>query len=226
MELVKARRLLMSNGSLPPLYKKCDYLQTTGYNARIDTGVPGDDETLAFDFDFAIIERVNYGAVFGNHINDSYRSWRLILGGNPGSSPPRNTLVTMHNRKAGSSPTLYLVPSGEGYIGKRVNIQMSSGTCTATSGSYSYTATAVTDMADPASTRNIGIGSGSPTQSGSNALVVRFWSFKITKNGVLIRNYIPCVRSSDNKPGFYDTINNTFNPSIGTADFIAGYNTV
>lgn len=215
---------MMNNGLfLPPEYIKCDYIQTTGYNARIDTGVPGDDGALAFDLDFAIMERVNYGALFGNHINDSYRCWRLILGGNPGSSPPRSVLVTMHNRKAGSSPTLYLAPSGEGYIGNRVNVQMSSGTCTATSGSYSYTATTVTDTSDPASTRNIGIGSGSPTQSGSNALSVRFWHFKIIRNGIMIRNYIPCYRKSDNKVGFYDTINYTFNPSIGTVEFIAGY---
>ena len=221
MDLIATRRRLMSNGPLPPMYRRCDYLQTTGYNARIDTGVYGDDDTLSFDFDFAIMERANYGAVFGNHISDSYRCWRLTLGGNPGSSPPRNTLVTMHNRKAGSSPTLYLAPSGEGYIGNRVNVQMSSGTCTATSGSYSNTATAVTDTADPASTRNIGIGSGSPTQSGSNAMSIRFWHFKIWSQGALVRNYIPCVRVSDNKAGFYDLVNHTFNPSIGTVDFIA-----
>ena len=225
MELKQIRRaLLMSNGLLPPMYKRCDYLQTTGYNARIDTGVPGNDSTLVLDCDFVIAERINYGAIFGNHINDSYRCWRLIMGGNPGSAPPRSTLATMYNRKAGSSPTVYLAPSGEGYIGERVNIKMSYGTITATSGSYSYTATTTTDTSDPASTRNLCIGSGSPTQSGSNAMSVRFIIFKIWSQGTLIRNYTPCVRVSDNKAGFYDLVNKTFNPSIGSVDFIAGNN--
>lgn len=221
MDLIarKKQLMMMNNGLfLPPEYMKCDYIETNGYNARIDTGVQGNDETLAFDCDFTIIGRVNYGALFGNHINDSYRCWRFILAGDP------RALATMYNRKAGSSPTLYIAPSDESYMGRRANVKMSYGECTITSGSHTYTATTVTDTADPASTRNIAIGSGSPGQSGSNALVVRFWNFKILKNGIMIRNYIPCYRKSDNKAGLYDTINYTFNPSIGSVEFVAGYN--
>lgn len=223
MELVKARRLLMSNGPLPPLYKKCDYLQTTGYNSRIDTGVYGDDATLVFDFDYATIERVAYGAAFGNHVNDNTRAWRLI---NPSSSITRYYFAGAYNRRAGSSLNVYVVPEGETFVGKRVNFHMSVGSVTATHGDFSYTATSEADTTTAISTRNIAIGSGSPTQSGSNALVGRFWHFKIWSQNELIRNYIPCVRMSDNKPGFYDIVNNTFNPSIGTVDFIAGYDTV
>lgn len=221
MDLIarKKQLMMMNNGMfLPPEYMKCDYIETNGYNARINTGVPGDDETLSFDFDFTIIGRVNYGALFGNHINDSYRCWRFILAGDP------RALATMYNKKAGSSPTLYIAPSGESYMGRRANAKMSYGECTITSGSHTYTATTTTNTADPASTRNIAIGSGSTGQSGSNALVVRFWYFKIWSQGVLVRNYIPCVRVSDNKAGFYDLVNYTFNPSIGTIDFIAGNN--
>ena len=223
MELVKARRLLMSNGPLPPLYKKCDYLQTTGYNSRIDTGVYGDDATLVFDFDYATIERAAYGAAFGNHVNDNTRAWRLI---NPSSSITRYYYAGAYNRRAGSSLNVYVVPEGETFVGKRVNFHMSVGSVTATYGDFSYTATSEADTTTAISTRNIAIGSGSPTQSGSNALVGRFWHFKIWSQNELIRNYIPCVRMSDNKPGFYDIVNNTFNPSIGTVDFIAGYDTV
>ena len=223
MDLMEARRRLMPNGLLPPIYKKCDYLQTTGYNSRIDTGVYGDDATLVFDFDYATIERAAYGAAFGNHVNDSTRGWRLM---NPSSTITRYYFAAAYNRRAGSSLNVYVVPEGETFVGKRVNFHVSVGSVTATYGSYSYTATSEADTTTAISTRNIAIGSGNPTQSGSNALVGRFWHFKIWSQNELIRNYIPCVRMSDNKPGFYDTVNNTFNPSIGTVDFIAGYDTV
>ena len=38
----------------------------------------------------------------------------------------------------------------------------------------------------------------------------KMWSFKIYEQGVLWRNYVPCIRDSDNMPGWYDTVNKTF----------------
>lgn len=38
----------------------------------------------------------------------------------------------------------------------------------------------------------------------------KMWSFKIYEQGVLLRNYVPCIRDSDNMPGWYDTVNKTF----------------
>ena len=39
-----------------------------------------------------------------------------------------------------------------------------------------------------------------------------------------IEKFIPCVRKSDNKAGFYGIISNSFFPSNGNEDFIAGPN--
>lgn len=38
----------------------------------------------------------------------------------------------------------------------------------------------------------------------------KMWAFKIYEQGVLLRNYVPCIRDSDNTPGWYDTVNKTF----------------
>lgn len=41
-------------------------------------------------------------------------------------------------------------------------------------------------------------------------------------NGDLVRNFIPCYRKADNKPGMYDTVNNVFYTNEGTGDFVVG----
>ena len=43
-------------------------------------------------------------------------------------------------------------------------------------------------------------------------------------NGVLIRDYIPCYRKSDNSPGMYDLVTSTFNAGTGKGSFIVGPN--
>lgn len=220
-ELMEMRRrmLLAQEGFLPPAYQKCDYLQTTGFNSRIDTGVPGNDETLVFDFDYATIVRQAYAAAFGNYLGETSRCWRLINPGGTGDA--RNYLCTALNRRANSTVTVNVVPSEESMVGKRINFLVSFGKCVSRYGDYTETVTADPDGTAEISTRNIAIGASHPALTGGT-IVGRFWHFKIWRGGRLIRNYVPCYRKADNKAGFYDTVNHTFNPSIGTAEFIAG----
>ena len=42
--------------------------------------------------------------------------------------------------------------------------------------------------------------------------------------GDLTRHYIPCYRKSDNTPGMYDLVTDTFNAGTGTGYFIVGNN--
>jgi hypothetical protein len=53
----------------------------------------------------------------------------------------------------------------------------------------------------------------------------RIYSAKFTQNSTIVRNFIPAVRKSDNEPGLYDTVNNTFYTNVGTGEFTVG-NTV
>lgn len=59
--------------------------------------------------------------------------------------------------------------------------------------------------------------------SGSNSQTVsaEIYSFKIYTGNLLERDYVPC-KNANNIAGFYDLVNSTFNPSSGSADFIAG----
>ena len=45
---------------------------------------------------------------------------------------------------------------------------------------------------------------------------------KIWKAGVLVRDFIPAIRNSDNVVGMYDTVSGTFYENAGTGDFTAG----
>lgn len=50
----------------------------------------------------------------------------------------------------------------------------------------------------------------------------KIYSFKVERNGVLLRNLVPAVRTSDSKVGLYDTMTGTFYANAGTGQFTAG----
>lgn len=58
----------------------------------------------------------------------------------------------------------------------------------------------------------------------SNSIGTRckFYSFKIWDNEILVRNYVPCYRKSDNVIGMYDLVNDTFNVNAGSGTFGKG----
>ena len=53
---------------------------------------------------------------------------------------------------------------------------------------------------------------------------IKIYNLKISENGILIRNFIPCYRKSDNEIGLYDIVNNVFYTNQGTEEFLKGSN--
>lgn len=49
---------------------------------------------------------------------------------------------------------------------------------------------------------------------------------KIWDDSILVRNFIPCYRKSDNEIGMYDTVNKVFYTNQGTGTFLKGNNVV
>ena len=47
---------------------------------------------------------------------------------------------------------------------------------------------------------------------------------KITVDGTLVRNFVPCYRKSDNIVGLYDLVNGVFYTNAGTGNFAKGKN--
>lgn len=50
----------------------------------------------------------------------------------------------------------------------------------------------------------------------------KFYGCIIYESGVLVKNYIPVKRNSDNKPGLYELVNNQFCTDPNNIDFVAG----
>ena len=50
----------------------------------------------------------------------------------------------------------------------------------------------------------------------------RVYYFKLYNDTTIVRNFVPCIRTSDSKPGLYDTINSTFYTNAGTGEFLYG----
>lgn len=57
---------------------------------------------------------------------------------------------------------------------------------------------------------------------GDYAYPCRIWYHWIAVNGTKAFNLVPCYRKSDNKPGMYDIINDTFYTNAGTGEFVLG----
>jgi hypothetical protein len=58
----------------------------------------------------------------------------------------------------------------------------------------------------------------------SNFSQAKLYSCKIYNNSILVRDFIPCYRKADNKPGLYDVINDVFYTNAGTGEFNVGGN--
>ena len=56
----------------------------------------------------------------------------------------------------------------------------------------------------------------------NNYAYARLYTFKIYDNGVLVRDFIPCYRNSDNEVGLYDLVNDVFYTNSGTGSFTYG----
>ena len=53
-------------------------------------------------------------------------------------------------------------------------------------------------------------------------LIGKMYYFQLYDNGVLVRDFVPCYRKSDKKPGMYDLVSDTFFTNAGTGEFICG----
>lgn len=58
------------------------------------------------------------------------------------------------------------------------------------------------------------------TYSGDRKSTIKLYYFKIYEDGVLVKNYMPAKRVSDNVVGLYDSVNDEFLTNNGTGEFL------
>ena len=209
---------------LPDGYTQVDYIESSG-TQYIDTGLKSTPNTK-FDFEFASTKSVGseYEQVLGSQVAATRNRIYILIGGsnniqlqfphdgnthlymnNNGtfttSSSSENLLYIEQNKK---NKIIFDIPNRSLTINDYTSI--STGTYDLTSSEYNILLFNRNDTTVP-TTR---LASG------------KLYNFKWYENNILIRNFIPCYRNSDNKVGLYDLINNVFYTNQGTGSFVYG----
>ena len=189
---------------LPDGYTELAYVRcgNSGYTAAVNTGVAGaKDLEITVRFGFGTF--VNYGAIYGNYIDENHRCNRAILTNSSGSlyvAGGDNLATSVSGLRTYQTHTL---------------------TVTKTSATLEGATTAISASSKTDNTNNIWLGSnGSSTPQ--STINLRIFAFSIKKSGTAILNYVPARRESDDKIGFYDIVADAFVPSSTSAEFIAG----
>lgn len=178
---------------LPPGYEKVrgvkNVVNTTGHG--IDTGINSDDGVdIELITAFFINSYVQYGQIIGNEYIANEDHYFAISCGN--SSGRVNCFVntnytTLPNVNFQNGSAVCLRQTGSTRIAKDVYYPFASYLASSTSGN--------------ANTSNIKM---------FTSPLVTIYHLYIKKGGVVVRDFIPCIRLADNAPGFYDKISETF----------------
>ena len=181
-------------------------VSSTTRNTYIDTGVSGDNNNLSFRLCGSYVNSlVNYESLMGNYVDDASNCWCVMRTNN-------GTGVRCCTNRKYSSPISITAPS---------NISNHVLTLDLSLHSYTSNGTNTTSEQESGNTNatNILLGkNGTKVEAGDK----EFYGLKIWNNGVLIRNYVPCMRESDGAVGFWEVVNEEFKTSDGSDEFTAG----
>lgn len=187
---------------LPEEYTQVDYIEATG-TQYIDTGVVinntiGYDITLKFN---------DYGGMFGRFVANEYKIICQYF-----TTQQSETALTYGASSDNSGNTTYHLYDSNIYLNK-ANYKLQNK-------KLSINGTQVHTF-----TSNISSSWDKTFWLFAQSGVMgkgRIYNAKLSKDGNIVRNFIPCFRNSDNEVGMYDIVNNVFYTNIGTGDFIAG----
>lgn len=188
---------------LPAEYEEVEYIESTG-TQYIDTGVlTAQDIELDLKFSTGVTQRCCMGARYST--SSSSLVWgypeigKAYVGFGGATTPYNTTPATLYDR------TMH-------------NVILSSS---------KYTIDGISQTISNRGTLSRFYNILLFTWSNAGVPDERMWvgnvyEFKIKKNDVLIRNFIPCYRKSDNVTGLYDLVNNQFYTNAGTGTFLRG----
>lgn len=196
-------------GKLPDTYQQVEYIESTG-TQYIDTGITP-DTTLEFDTTFNTSnnfsqETIRYGCIFGSRISSAKADVQLTTYSEFGY---KGTIRWGNNYgdNAWLSNNVKINAKLKNNMYYVDNTEIRSTTIEA-SNDYNIYIFALNQ-------------SGTAIQHGK----LKLHTFKLWKNDVLVRDFIPCYRKSDNVIGLYDLVTNTFFTNAGTGIFLKGSDT-
>lgn len=223
---MKIRSLL-----LPREYQQVEYIESSGTQC-INTNYYWQSEVTRVYAKFNITAQAAYRSLWGNEeyvngststryfggiphggANSSY-SYYVGAGSATGLTLPEDTNITLETFTT-SDKKISIIKDGTTILNAK-----------------SYSGTVQTHSVATAVTNNTGkififanhnSGTSGNTSTGTQIVAgMRLYSFKMWDNNVLVRNFIPCYRKSDNVIGLYDLVNGTFYTNAGSGTFIKG----
>ena len=202
------RRVINVDGNFANYYVNLEYIESTG-TQYIAPGVKANQNT-GFDIDFISYDRISYvtgefGTIFGARTDYRTNGYQLTT--------YNNTTLQGHFL-FGTNETYQNIRYNAGIIpGIRQQISFRNRVLTLPDN----TTTTVTNYTfETPST--LTIFAMHQTNIGENGKV-RLYNFKLYDGNTLIRNFVPCMRNSDNEVGLYDLVNNKFYINSGTGNF-------
>lgn len=183
-------------------YQQVEYLEGSG-NQYIDTGYKHSQNTeYEVEFMYNYLQGQSNGFVLGSRI----------------SSLNQNLSFTV-------DPNGFFIGTGSSYnsfgVSSKVNIKYKAKR-TKTNVVYNNITYDCVNNMNIVSTYNVSLFACNENGTNIRFLKGRIYSCKFSENNILIRNFIPCYRKSDNIAGMYDTVNNTFYTNAGTGNFTVG----
>lgn len=200
---------------LPNTYQEVTYLHADG-NQYINTGIPGhmgwtykliyqQDNAVSYRC-WGVFNQSSYNGGLNMSLTYTFPDWMLRWETTSGQT--RNVLLAPID----TNQHTLVVDNGETYFD---NVYKGVSAAHDSSVVSNYNVYLFT----------INPGGTTPTTN----LVGKIFYYEVyDNNGVLQQQFIPCIRKSDNKPGFYDLVSNTFktNASGSSTDFTVGANVV
>ncbi len=189
--------LYQSQNVLPDTYQEVEYLEASG-TQYIDTGVNGDC-LVELDCQGTLKNTVSQIAI-GSYTSIGSFFGQYLSTGKYGFSNNEGLTNVDYDERA------------------MFNIHFSSLQSSVTVNNQTYTV----DVLDPNENNYTLFRAKEKANKNYYYANAKIYSCKISKDGILVRNFIPCYRKLDNETGMYDTVNNVFYTNEGEGEFIVG----
>lgn len=183
---------------LPDEYQEVEYIKSTG-TQYIDTGVNADSD-LGFEM------RINFGRT---------ARWGAI------KKLDNNHYIRHHNY---NNYYHYGDPNYTTLTSDDVTVKLDTINHTITSNGVSQSINnssfdvGMTYWLFARNSNDNGLNNNSP----DNFAIGKKYYCKLFKRGIIVRDFVPCYRKADNKPGLYDLVEGIFYTNQGTGEFLYG----
>lgn len=195
----------LTSNLLPSKYQEVEYIESSG-TQYIDSNVISSN-TISFESIASINQTVKADGAFCGSRTGINNATRFILWWNNNSGSPK-VLMAFGNVESSSKDPQYYEKHKIKFYDKV----------------WYWDDTAVSTFTNEfTNTENLtfcifGYRNGTNSVD-SRRFRGKIYYFKIYDNDILVRNFIPVVRKSDNKPGLYDKVNYVFYENNGTGKF-------